>query len=208
MISKECLFCGTILDDDSKSEYICPECESKMQLLKQLKMIDKATDKIRRMSERYFHKLKHEYKDERCLVAQKVIKDGFKFNSADEACVALQCEKERIKYIPNFKVGNYSVDFMFPDLKIVFEVDGELYHADSDKDFIRERCIMRVLGEEYEIVRLSTSHIPNFIMLNFSESLKHVIYQRKTDGHFRDTRFDCRYFEEYLHLHNYLKRHR
>lgn len=27
MISKECLFCGTVLDDDSKNTYICPECE-------------------------------------------------------------------------------------------------------------------------------------------------------------------------------------
>lgn len=55
-----------------------------MQLLKQLKMIDKATDKIRRMSESFFHNNKYQYKEERMLVARKVIKDGFKFNSADE----------------------------------------------------------------------------------------------------------------------------
>lgn len=207
-MNKECLFCGTMLDEEGE-DYICTECDKKMKLLKQIKKVDKATEKIRKATERYFsHKNQYSYENERYEVAKKILNGTAKFNSTEEVCIALQCEKEHIKYFSNFKIGAYYVDFFFPELKIIFEVDGELYHTDENKDFIRERGIMGNVGEGYEIVRLGTEYIPNYIILNFKEALSHVIFQRNTNGQFRDTRFDYMYFREYLHLSGYMRRKR
>lgn len=207
-MNRECLFCGTVLEDENR-DYICPECNEKMILLKQIKKVDAAAIKMGKVTERCFrHTRYYAFEDEKYRVVKKLMNGDVKFNSTEEACVALECEKENIKYFTNYKIGSYKVDFLFPELKIIFEVDGELYHNDPDKDFIRERGIMNIVGEEYEIVRLSTDYIPNYIILNFKESLSHVIFQRNSNNHFRDTRYDSMYFGEYLQLAGYMRRRR
>lgn len=206
---KECIFCGTVIDEDDKHDYACAECRRKMSLLKQIDRVDKAAEKMRKARKRYFYKQpEYSFENDKYTISRKIIENGIKFNSVDEACVALECEREKIRYLPNYKIGSYCVDFLFPDLKVIFEVDGELYHTNADRDFIRERSIMSMVGEEYEIVRLGAEFIPNYILLNFRESIKHVIFQRNSSGHFRDTRYDTTYFREYLNLAGYLRRHR
>lgn len=208
-MDRECIFCGTLLDDERKNKYICNVCDGKMIILRQLTKVDKAVERMRKARKRYFPREKeYTYQDERFSVVNKIIKKDYRFNSSDELCVALQCEKENIEYIPNFKIGNYYVDFFLPSLKIIFEVDGELYHMNAEKDFIRERGIMHIVGEKYEIVRLGDAYIPDLILLNFKESLKHVVYQRNANGKFRDTRNDMIYFKEYINLAGFLRRSR
>lgn len=208
-MERECIFCGTLLDEECKSKYICNDCDRKMSILKQVNKVDKATERISRERARYIHeRQKYTYENERFSVVNKIINSGFKFNSTEEICVALQCEKEKIQYFPNYKIGNYTVDFLFPELKIIFEVDGEMYHSDPDKDFIRERGIMYNVGEDYEIVRLGTTYIPRFILLNLKEALEHVVFQRNSYGQFRDTRNDWKYFQEYINLAGYMRRNR
>ena len=118
----------------------------------------------------------------------------------------MQLEKEKIKYKPNYKIGNHRVDFILPGMKRIIEVDGEMYHKDEDKDFLRERAIMRVVGEEYEIVRISASYIPNYIVKDLKESIEFVVGKRDLDGRFRDTRWDNKYWEQYFSLQRYLKK--
>lgn len=208
-MERECIFCRTLLDEEDKSKYICNECDMKLGILKQVSKADKAMGRMAKESAHYFNQAKRcTYEDERYCVIEKIINDKFRFNSTDEICVALQCEKEKIKYYPNFRIGQYSVDFLFPELKIIFEVDGEMYHSDSERDFIRERGIMHVVGEKYEIVRLGTMYIPRLILLNFKESLSHVVFQRNSNGEFRDTRNDGKYFNEYINLAGFLRRNR
>lgn len=205
-MEKECLFCGTILDEE-EGKYICNECNEKMKLLKQLEKIDKAQLKMIRDRKKYFRsKNAYDYENERFSVAEKVVKKGFIFRSIEEVCVALECEREGISYIPNYKIGPYTVDFIFPKMKIIFEVDGSLYHTDEDKDFLRERSIMSYVGEDYEIVRLEAENVPRFIILNFREAIKFVIDKRRFENKFRDTRRDTERFYEYICLQSHLRR--
>ena len=209
MIEKECFFCRTIIDKKDKSNYVCSDCQRKIVLLRQLEKVDKAAAKIVKAVKRYIgRRADIDLENEKYAVSKRILKDEFKFNSTEEVCVALLCEKQNIRYFPNYKIGEYSVDFFFPDLKILFEVDGELYHTDNDKEFLRERRIMSMVGEEYEIVRLGAEHIPGYIIQNFKEALFHVVYQRKNIRHFRDTRYDEQYFNEYLNLVGYMRRNR
>lgn len=39
-MDRECLFCGTILDEE-EGKYICNDCDKKMKLLKQLERLTK-----------------------------------------------------------------------------------------------------------------------------------------------------------------------
>lgn len=138
----------------------------------------------------------------------KMIKDGFDFKSSDEMCFALQLEKENVRYIPNYKIGKYSVDFFLPDMRKIIEIDGELYHTDENKDFIRERRIMSMVGEKYEIVRIPASCVPNYIIKNLKESIEFVVDKRNFDNRFRDTRWDEQYFREYIYLQSHLRRNK
>lgn len=95
-----------------------------------------------------------------------------------------------------------------PDMKRIIEIDGEIFHTDEDRDFIRERSIMSSVGEEYEIVRIPASYVPNYIIKNLREIIEFVVDKRKFDGRFRDTRWDKQYLGEYLNLQSYLRRNK
>lgn len=201
---RECLFCGVALDDKNK-RYICEDCERKMKLLKQLNKLDDSKEKIEKTVKKYLRR-NCDYQEERDNIATKILKNGFYFGSADETCFALQLEKEGIVYYPNYKVENYRVDFLLPNMKRIIEIDGEIYHTDEHKDFLRERSIMRSIGEEYEIVRIPASYVPKYIIKNLKEIIDFIVDKRKMDGHFRDTRWDKHYLGEYLSLQNHLRR--
>lgn len=200
----ECVFCGTLLEEDEKKQYCCNICQSKIDFISKVKKVDIATEKMQKACIRYLHKDLN-YLDERKNVIEKIRKNGYVFSSIPEICFALQLEKEQIKYKPNYKIGNHRVDFILPGMKRIIEVDGEIYHKDEDKDFLRERAIMRVVGEEYEIVRIPASYIPNYIVKDLKESIEFVVGKRDLDGRFRDTRWDNKYWEQYFSLQRYLK---
>lgn len=203
MVTKECMFCGRVLEKSKK--YVCEKCQTKIDALKQIKKLDAAKSKMKSSSKKHIKKI-YEYNTEYDLVLDKIINQQYYFASADEICVALQLEKEKIEYYSNYKIGNYKVDFLLPVLKRVIEVDGESYHNDPDKDFLRERSIMRSLGEDFEIVRLPASEVSRYIIENLKESIEFVISKRNLDKRFRDTRWDERYFGEYLSLQRYLRK--
>ena len=117
-----------------------------------------------------------------------------------------QLEKENIRYFPNYKIGSCKVDFFLPDMRRIIEIDGELYHKNENKDFMRERYIMSCVGEKYEIVRIPASYVPRYIIKNLKEVIQFVVEKRNFDGRFRDTRYDKLYFEQYLDLQYHLRR--
>lgn len=201
---RECIFCGTALEDKNKG-YVCEDCERKMKLLKQLKKLDTSRVKIEKSANKYLHS-NYNYEEERDSIARKILNENFSFGSADEVCLALQLEKEHIRYLPNYKIGNRRVDFLLPDMKRIIEVDGELYHTDENKDFLREREIMSCIGEEYEIMRIPASYIPKYIIKDLREIISFVIDSRKFDGRFRDTRWDSYYLRQCLNLRGHLRR--
>lgn len=192
-----CLFCNVVLTDDDKEKYTCKVCQRKIELIKKLKQVDSSKNKIEKACLRYLHKNTF-YDEERKIVQEKIINYGYLFNSEPEVCFALQLEKQKIDYVPNYKIGKHKVDFFLPKLKIVLEIDGEMYHTDENKEFLRERAIMTILGNEYEIVRIPAKFVPNYILGNLKESLNFVIEKRNFDGRFRDTRYDGSYWSQHL----------
>lgn len=200
----ECLLCGIELKEEELKKYCCCECEKKIQLITKLKQVDNAAEKMQKSCHRYSHKIIN-YQKEKNTVVDKIKNNGFVFNSIPEICVALQLEKENIKYIPNFKIDRHKVDFFLPDLKRIIEVDGELYHTDESKEFLRERMIMRIIGEQYEIVRIPSKYVPNYIIRNLKESIEFVIDKRNFDRRFRDTRWDGQYWCQYYDLNRYVR---
>lgn len=202
MVNRKCLFCE---EEAIKSKYVCNACEEKLALMKQFKTIDRGQKKIEKAARSFYYK-SISYAEEKEKIVAKMIDDGFRFNSADEVCLAMQFEKQNVRYFPNYKIGKHKVDFFLPDIKIIVEVDGEMYHTDDDKEFLRERSIMANVGESYEIVRVSAEYITDFMIYDTVDTLKFVRDKRKMDGHFRDTRYDGRYIIECWQLHKYLRR--
>lgn len=201
MVKRKCLFCE---EETIKGKYVCASCDGKLALMKQFNSIERGQKKIEKYASRFYHK-SISYELEKESLITKMIKTGFRFNSADEVCLALQFEKENVNYFPNYKIGKHKVDFYLPDLKFIVEVDGEMYHTDDDKEFLRERAIMACVGESFEIIRVPASCI-NEMIYDPVDTLKFVRDKRKMDGHFRDTRFDEAYIIQCSNLHNYMRR--
>ena len=196
-MTNTCFMCGATIEINKKQKYVCEECDRKIKLLKQLTNVDKAKEKIEKKAKR--KRIKDlDYEQEACEVARKIMSEGYVFNSVNEICFAIQLEKENIKYYPNYKIGECRVDFFIPDLKKIVEVDGEIYHTDENKDFLRERKIMSCIDNGYEIVRIPASFVPDYILLGLKEGLDFIVDKRKFDNRFRDTRFDKIYWEEFI----------
>ena len=204
-MDRECLICGTILEENEK--YVCCECDYKIKLLDKVKKVDSCQEKIEKTCKKFLKK-DLSYSEERDRVIGRIIHTNEEFKSLAEICFALQLEKEGIFYFPNYKIGNHFVDFILPKMKRIIEIDGELYHKNKEKDFFRERDIMRCIGEEYEIVRIPAGAVPDYIVKNLREVIDFVVEKRNFDGRFRDTRYDAQYWGQYLHLQKYGKRGR
>lgn len=203
---RECIFCGTILDEERNGKYTCEICERKVKILKDVTKADSAMTKLENVFKKYL-KRKCSYRDERDIVVKKILENDFVFNSVEEMCFAMQLEKENIKYIPNYKIGKYKVDFFLPNLKRIVEIDGELYHSDKDRDYLRERSIMHNAGEEFEIIRIPASYVPKYTICDLKEMIEFIVYKRNFEGKFRDTSCDKNYLGEYLSLRNHLRRY-
>ena len=79
-----------------------------------------------------------------------------KFDSADEIIAAIILISRGVKIQPQAKVGKYQVDFLLPDLEVVLEVDGYMHKTRKKYDSLRDAEIRQELGEEWEVVRIST----------------------------------------------------
>lgn len=80
-----------------------------------------------------------------------------KFDSADEIIAAIILISRGVKIQPQAKVGRYQVDFLLPDLKVALEVDGYTHQARKKYDSQRDAELREMLGENWEVVRISTN---------------------------------------------------
>lgn len=78
-----------------------------------------------------------------------------KYGSIPEAMVAIELLKNKHKIIPQQKIGKYRVDFALPDIKMVVEVDGIIFHRRTERKEDREYAIQLALGFDWKII-----HIP------------------------------------------------
>lgn len=102
----------------------------------------------------------------------------YKFDSVSEVVACIELLHRGIRVIPHQKVGSYTVDFCLPDEKVVLEVDGSIYHADSDKEHRRDYALKNMLGSDW-IIR----HVPaDSVMKNhkaFGKMMKRMLDDRR-----------------------------
>lgn len=149
-----CVMCGKDYENNTRISYKCSKCEQKLALVKKLEMVDKAEYKLTRVPGKKRMKNGNDLFKEICSVRKRIANGIDKFSSLQETMVAIQLEKQNIKYESQKEINGKKVDFFLPELKIILEIDGELYHTDENKEFLRDRQIMKGIGEEYEIVHI------------------------------------------------------
>ena len=107
--------------------------------------------------------------------AEKVM---YKFESVPEVVACIELLYIGARVIPHQSVGGFTVDFCLPDEKVVIEIDGSIYHADSDKEYRRDYAIKNMLGSGWVI-----RHIPSdAVMKNheaFGKGIKRLIDDRR-----------------------------
>ena len=78
------------------------------------------------------------------------------------------------------KVYNYVVDFVLPEMKVILEIDGKLYHGKEKKQYetIRDELICEKFGEEWELIRIDTENI-NTNVTRLLSAINAVLRRRK-----------------------------
>lgn len=102
------------------------------------------------------------------------------FQSTEEVMVAMELIRKGIKAHHQVKVYNYSVDFILPDLKVVLEIDGKLYHGKDKEKYSeeRDRLICEKLGDGWEIIHIDTDNI-NKNVTRLMAAINAVLKRRK-----------------------------
>lgn len=173
-----CLICGEKFESGKANVYICDKCDSKIRLTKKIAMVDKAQKELeKRKGKMKSFKPKLDMSEYAKVVKQRVIDGIDNFSSVPEAIIGIQMQRIGLKYKTQKEIAEKKVDFIIPEIKIILEIDGELYHTDENKSFLRDRQIMGAVGEKWEIVHIKAQEIPKYTW-NLREALPHVVIQR------------------------------
>ena len=81
------------------------------------------------------------------------------YKSSDEMIAAVIMLSAGFDFELNYKIGKYIVDMYLPDLKLILEVDGERHDNRKLQDSKRDTELRRVLGDEWEVIRIPTQYI-------------------------------------------------
>lgn len=185
-----CVMCGRDFENNVRISYKCPKCEQKLVFLRKLEMIDKAEHKLLSISGK--PKINIDLSKEVQTIRERCAKRIDRFSSVQEAMVAIQLEYQNVDYVSQKEINGKKVDFYLPDLKIILEIDGEIYHTDTEKELLRDSKIMYENKGEYEIVHIDAEAVPRYTW-NLKEALPYVVKQRK-----QQKTFDNIYYDEYL----------
>ena len=81
------------------------------------------------------------------------------YKSSDEMITAVIMLNAGYDFELNHKIGKYIVDMYIPSLKVILEVDGERHEHRQLQDSKRDVELRRMLGEEWEVIRIPTQYI-------------------------------------------------
>ena len=172
----------------SGKEYTCQSCKANMAYMDKEVKDDNAYDlKERKFEEALKRVLKMankrdlpKYQEASEKVYRKLHTHGW-FDSTEEIMVAIELLKSGFKIKHHYKIGGRFIpDFLIPSEKIVLEVDGHIYHTDktAKKEMLRDDYMRTILGEEWEIVRISDLYI-NQNIKQLSKAITEVYKKRK-----------------------------
>ena len=170
----------------SGQKYTCKKCKLEDQLIAAdiRKEEDRKTRTVK--LEKVISKMKSQgaySKYESAIeIARQMIDDGGHiFDSTEEIEVAIVLLEEGIQFRHQVRFGKrYIADFVLDEMKVVLEIDGDIFHGESRlaKQQIRDDLIIAALGPEWEIVRIKTSTL-NQNMAKLPKALKAVLKRRK-----------------------------
>lgn len=101
----------------------------------------------------------YEYKEAIEVVSDFVEANVDKIDSSYEALTAIVLVHNRIYAKMQYKVGKYQVDFLLPDFFVALEIDGDRHKHKKEYDTRRDKEIKKILGEPWQIVRISTDYL-------------------------------------------------
>ncbi len=81
------------------------------------------------------------------------------YKSSQEMVTAIIMLKAGYDFELNYKIWKYIVDMYLPDLKLIVEVDGERHDNRHLQDSKRDIELRRMLGDEWEVIRIPTQYI-------------------------------------------------
>lgn len=201
---EKCVMCGFEFEE-KESKYYCEKCLDKMKIVKKLEMVDKA-EKLIAKKKRNMRRIADtvdvsEFSE---AVRKRIINNVDNFSSVPEVAVAIQMQRIGLSYETQKVIAGKSIDFYLPEIKIILEIDGGLYHTDENKAFLRDRKIMHEVGEEWEIVHIDADLVPKYTW-NLKEALPYVVSQRNEQHRFRDSLMDSDFLQDFKNLEFYLK---
>jgi len=123
---KICAVCNSVLEYDSRKRKTCSkECTVKYQSNYQKERLSK---------------FPHKHPSVLCSKIRN--KRSYPEIMLEDYLINLGLVKD-VDYIPQHPIGKYVVDFFFPKLKLIIEVDGEYWHdLESDREVIRENYLI------------------------------------------------------------------
>lgn len=102
------------------------------------------------------------------------------FQSSNEVLVGLELLRNGYKFNHQVIIGRWRADFIIPDIKIVLEVDGEMFHNKNtkEKEQLRDNFIINKMGEGWEVIRIKDSMLRKNIQ-RLIPAIKKVITERQ-----------------------------
>ena len=149
------------------SEFSCQLCRARMMAIKCHLTYDRSVmekeEKLKNALTRISRVADVSLYDE---AVEKVRKGFYRKNhyqSTEEIMVALELLRKGFTIYHQFEVDSYRVDFLIPQLSVVLEVDGEIYHRSDSMSRARAEmrdCIIEEhLGEGYKVIHIPTRYI-------------------------------------------------
>ena len=141
-------------------QYMCNKCKGNTKVAEDRYLYTAKELKFERAVERIggMTKINDDYKRAINVVHKNLHNKGW-FQSTEEIMVAIELLKNRVKVIHQQKVKNYKVDFVLPDMKVLLEVDGAIYHNNLRREGERDGNILLAMGLDWNVVRISTDRI-------------------------------------------------
>lgn len=162
-----CWHCGktVISKDEPQARLFCDGCMETFHAERKKTVSEYVMLKMRVMHERALRIMEkagcymHEYRDISNQILHNALECPTKFRSSEEIVAAMVMSSNLYEYEMNYQVGRYYVDLYIPELMVCLEIDGDRHEHKADRDSERDIEIRKILGEKWEIVRITTNFI-------------------------------------------------
>lgn len=120
----------------------------------------------------------YDFKEEIQTVDEFLKENPGRLRSSHEVIAAIVLIGNGIRIKPNAKIGRARVDFIIKDYKCILEIDGYLHARKAEEDAIRDYQLKKLLGDDWETVRIPTKYIEQNAKMLVS-AVKQVLAEKR-----------------------------